>query len=130
MWAVLIIFKAAHIFACAPRDSRFLKVREMLLDLDNTLVDRAAAFNSWARDFVINLGRPTSDAEWLIKADRDGYESRIALAQAIRNQFRLNTSVTDLVNQLLYENVSAMKVDIATTGALKEPGITAGTSPL
>lgn len=48
----------------------------LLVDLDNTLVDRTSAFACWATNFVRSLGRPDSDAAWLITADRDGYEPR------------------------------------------------------
>jgi FMN phosphatase YigB (HAD superfamily) len=64
----------------------------LLIDLDNTLVDRAGAFDRWAREFmsareVASAGEVASargggaaDAEWLVAADRDGLESRERLA--------------------------------------------------
>lgn len=88
----------------------------LLVDLDNTLVDRAAAFNSWSGDFVRLLGRPESEAAWLIEADRDGYEPRESLARAIKQRFRLDTAVEDLVHRLLHEHVASM----TTGGGVKQ----------
>lgn len=50
----------------------------LLIDLDNTLIDRRAAFKAWAQS---RFG--PSEVPWLIEADRDGYEKREALAAKI-----------------------------------------------
>lgn len=91
----------------------------LLVDLDNTLVDRASAFNSWSFDFVRLLGRPDSEAAWLIESDRDGYEPRESLACSIKERFSLDTSVEDLVDKLLYEHVDSMTIEAATKKALR-----------
>ncbi|MBT2555542.1 HAD family hydrolase [Arthrobacter sp. ISL-5] len=90
----------------------------LLVDLDNTLVDRASAFNLWAMHFVRSLGRPDSEAEWLIATDRDGYEPRESLARAIRKRFKTNKSIDALVNALLYEHVDLLTMDPLTIDAL------------
>ena len=74
-----------------------------MLDLDNTLVDRRGAFATWARDFVGGFDGDTSDLEWLIAADQDGYRPRAELAVLIRQRFHLNTPVPDLVDSLRHE---------------------------
>ncbi|OPX12952.1 HAD family hydrolase [Mycobacterium sp. AT1] len=61
----------------------------LLLDLDNTLVDRAAAFLRWAERFVVARG---GDVDWLVDADADGYEPRARLAERIRSQYLLDDS--------------------------------------
>src|SRR5579859_2970785 len=63
----------------------------LLLDLDNTLVDRAAAFLGWAGEFVAlhATGPVADDVEWLIAADADGYEARDRLALRIAERFHL-----------------------------------------
>ncbi|MFC7277897.1 hypothetical protein ACFQS1_28255 [Paractinoplanes rhizophilus] len=43
----------------------------LLIDLDNTLIDRRAAFKGWAES---RFGQ--SEVPWLVEADRDGHESR------------------------------------------------------
>ena len=50
----------------------------LLIDLDNTLIDRTAAFKGWA---TTRFGE--SEVPWLVEADRDGYERRAALAALI-----------------------------------------------
>ena len=50
----------------------------LLIDLDNTLIDRRAAFKAWAQS---RFG--PSEVPWLVEADRDGYEKREALAAKI-----------------------------------------------
>lgn len=82
----------------------------LLVDLGNTLVDRAHAFNTWAIDFVRSLGRPCSDAEWLITADRDGGEPRKSLAHTISARFEIALSTGVFVNELLYDHVRLMSV--------------------
>jgi putative hydrolase of the HAD superfamily len=44
----------------------------LLVDLDNTLVDRAGAFARWAREFASAHGGGAADVQWLVTADRDG----------------------------------------------------------
>jgi putative hydrolase of the HAD superfamily len=54
----------------------------LLVDLDNTLIDRAAAFKAWARS---RYGE--SAVEWLIAADQDGYAPREAVARRIADRY-------------------------------------------
>lgn len=62
----------------------------LLLDLDNTLVDRAAAFQKWAERFTAAHG---GDVDWLVEADADGYEPRVRLAERIRSKYLLDDAV-------------------------------------
>jgi hypothetical protein len=41
----------------------------LLIDLDNTLIDRTGAFKGWAVEYVTTLGGDSADAEWIIAAD-------------------------------------------------------------
>ena len=41
----------------------------LLLDLDNTLVDRAFAYQRWARRYAASLGGNEEDVSWLIAED-------------------------------------------------------------
>ena len=50
----------------------------LLIDLDNTLIDRRAAFKAWTE---CRFG--PSEVPWLVEVDRDGYEKREALAAKI-----------------------------------------------
>ncbi|MHC6175920.1 HAD family hydrolase [Glutamicibacter sp. X7] len=91
----------------------------LLVDLDNTLVDRASAFDSWATAFVESIGKSKSDVEWLIQADRDGYEPRDSLAHAIHERFELEMAVEGILDRLLYEHVDWLTMETATAQALR-----------
>jgi hypothetical protein len=54
------------------RDSK----RLMLFDLDNTLIDRAAAFRSWASRFVRERELEPDVVDWLDSIDDDGIKPR------------------------------------------------------
>ena len=74
----------------------------LLVDLDNTLIDRAAAVDRWARKFAAVHGRvagadadtnddsDADDAAWLVAADRDGLEPRERFAAMIAERFGLD----------------------------------------
>jgi putative hydrolase of the HAD superfamily len=62
----------------------------LLVDLDNTLIDRADAFGRWAQEFTAAHGRSPADARWLTDADRDGLEPREQFAAAVGERFSLN----------------------------------------
>ncbi|WP_035749077.1 HAD family hydrolase [Arthrobacter sp. 35W] len=91
----------------------------LLVDLDNTLVDRASAFNLWATTFVRSLGGSDLDDEWLIAADRDGYEPRESLARAIKDRFDTGLGIEDLAHALLLEHVDLLTIDPGTISALR-----------
>ena len=62
----------------------------LLVDLDNTLIDRAGAFERWAHGFVSARGGDAGDAAWLVAADRDGLEPRERFAGVIAERFGLD----------------------------------------
>lgn len=76
--------------------------RLLLVDLDNTLVDRALSFNHWAAGFVRDLGGSAADTAWLIEADDDGYQARESLAAAINARFETGFGIPALIEVLLY----------------------------
>lgn len=90
----------------------------LLVDLDNTLVDRAFAFNQWAAEFVRGLGGSAADVAWLIESDNDGYQPRESLANAINARFKTTQGIPALIELLLYEHVGAMVLDSVTAAAL------------
>lgn len=92
--------------------------RLLLVDLDNTLVDRALSFNHWAAGFIRDLGGSAADTAWLIEADDDGYQARESLAAAINARFETGFGIPALIEVLLYEHVGAMVLDSATAAAL------------
>jgi len=71
----------------------------VLFDLDNTLVDRQAAYRRWAVDFAAAAGLDEAAVAWLVRADDDGFADRQVLFRAAREEFGLPESVGDLVEQ-------------------------------
>ena len=69
----------------------------LLLDLDNTLLDRAGAFQVWATDFLTRIGAPRAELDWLLDVDADGLTNRWDVAEAIKDRYRLRTPSIDLV---------------------------------
>lgn len=94
----------------------------LLLDLDNTLLDRAGAFRAWARDFLGKVGAPADDLAWIIEADGDGLTSRWELADAIRQRYGLPLSAIDLVDALHDGVVAHSRLDPLVACAVRIAG--------
>jgi putative hydrolase of the HAD superfamily len=93
----------------------------LLVDLDNTLIDRAGAFVRWAREFASVRGGGEADAQWLVAADRDGLESRERLAALISERFGLDgRGETGLVAQLRGGLVGQVIPNVAVARALRD----------
>ncbi|MFE7278146.1 HAD family hydrolase [Streptomyces sp. NPDC057623] len=59
----------------------------LLLDLDNTLLDRDAAFRDAVADFLAEQGLPAADLTWVADADASGYTPRQELATAMTDRY-------------------------------------------
>ncbi len=70
--------------------------RLLLIDLDNTLLDRAGAFQAWATGYLRLLGAPPIDVDWLVSVDADGLTSPWDTAQAMKERYTLSETVIDL----------------------------------
>jgi len=92
----------------------------LLVDLDNTLIDRVGAFARWAREFVSARGGATADVQWLIAADRDGFEQRERLAALICERFGLDGGAEmEILAELRRGMVRNIVPDDAVTAALR-----------
>jgi putative hydrolase of the HAD superfamily len=69
----------------------------LLCDLDNTIIDRAAAFRAWATDFATGHGHDAVTVEWLVAMDGDGYGDRDAFFAGVRDRFGLAEPVEEIV---------------------------------
>lgn len=81
----------------------------VLLDLDNTLVDRDGAFKTWAASFVAEVGADLAEMDWLVSADGSGYTPRRDLAERIVRRFGLSCSVDAVVARLRFEVVAGIE---------------------
>jgi putative hydrolase of the HAD superfamily len=119
----------------------------LLIDLDNTLIDRSAGFRQWMDSFMSALGRHSTDDEaWLVAADEDGFVPRAQFFDAVRRRYGLKETVEELVDTYQAEFPSLIppppsatidalsmarsaghKICIVTNGdrAIQEPKITA-----
>ncbi|MDQ0956479.1 putative hydrolase of the HAD superfamily [Streptomyces sp. B4I13] len=59
----------------------------LLLDLDNTLVDRDAAFHAAVADFLAAHDLPASDLTWVMAIDGSGYTARCEVAAALTDRY-------------------------------------------
>ena len=94
----------------------------LLLDLDNTLLDRVSAFRAWAEDFVAAVGAPASDVDWIIDVDADGLTDRWDVAEALRDRYRLRASAIDLVDSLREGVLNNTRLDPLVACALRIAG--------
>lgn len=59
----------------------------LMLDLDNTLVDRDAAFREAVADFLAAHGLPPDDLAWLMSVDASGYTPKPAVAEVMTERY-------------------------------------------
>ncbi|GAA4911269.1 putative hydrolase of the HAD superfamily [Stackebrandtia albiflava] len=70
--------------------------RLALFDLDNTLVDRAAAHRRWVERLVADHGLGPGAVEWLIAEDGDGLTPKDRYFAAVKTRFDLRESTEEL----------------------------------
>ncbi|QNE17351.1 HAD family hydrolase [Kribbella qitaiheensis] len=65
-------------------------------DLDNTLIDRDAAFATWAEWWAQSVGLGADAVSWLLDRDEGGFRPRADLFGGAKEQFGLRASVEAL----------------------------------
>ncbi|WP_223167829.1 HAD family hydrolase [Nonomuraea sp. SYSU D8015] len=68
----------------------------VLFDLDNTLIDRLAAFQQWAAEFAAARGLGPDGAAWLVETDADGSMPMDVFFGLVREHFGLAEPAEDL----------------------------------
>jgi putative hydrolase of the HAD superfamily len=91
----------------------------LLLDLDNTLLDRAGAFQVWATNFIRRIGAPPDELDWILDVDADGLTNRWDVAEAIKERYRLRTPSIDLVESLDDGMIENTRLDPLVACALR-----------
>ncbi|MGW5671591.1 HAD family hydrolase [Micromonospora sp. NPDC003776] len=91
----------------------------LLLDLDNTLLDRAGPFRAWGERFLAGVGAPPGDIDWLLSVDADGLTDRWDVADAIRDRYALRIPSIDLVEELHDGVVANTRLDPLVACALR-----------
>lgn len=85
----------------------------LLLDPDNTLIDRDAAFRAAAAAFLHTHGLPTADLPWVTAVDGGGYTPRPEVAAALTDRYA-DAVPPDAVRTLL-DTGAADRVVLAPT---------------
>ncbi|WP_405098708.1 HAD family hydrolase [Micromonospora sp. NBC_01412] len=91
----------------------------LLLDLDNTLLDRAGPFRAWGERFLDGVGAPATDIDWLLSVDADGLTDRWDVADAIRDRYGLLIPSVDLVEELHDGVLASSRLDALVACALR-----------
>ncbi|MFF4262564.1 HAD family hydrolase [Streptomyces virginiae] len=60
----------------------------LMVDLDNTLVDRDAAFRDAVTTFLVEHHLPATEVTWVMAVDAGGYTARHDVAVAMNDRFR------------------------------------------
>jgi FMN phosphatase YigB (HAD superfamily) len=72
----------------------------LLVDVDNTLIDRTAGFDLWAKAFLREVGKSAdSEMSWLRVVDEDGLASRESFFEQVRRRYNLGESTRALVTK-------------------------------
>jgi putative hydrolase of the HAD superfamily len=95
----------------------------LLIDLDNTLLERAGAFRAWAESFLRKVDAPY-DVEWVMSVDAGGATPRWDVADALRARYHLLTSSVELVEELQEAVVEYATLDPLVACALRIAGDT------
>lgn len=81
----------------------------LLMDLDNTLVDRDGAFASWAGEFIAAHGGTRDDLHWLLETDGHGYTHRAILADGLLERLDLTATRDELIQTLLHGHAGSVQ---------------------
>ncbi len=90
-----------------------------LFDLDNTLLDREAAFSRWAESFGTELGLPEGSLTLIEQLDGDGSIPREEFFEAVRRAFGITTSIEELVSHYYLEYPECFAIATDTIDALR-----------
>jgi FMN phosphatase YigB (HAD superfamily) len=120
---------------------RHVLPRLACFDLDNTLIDRDAAFEAWAEWWARSEGLGAEGVRWLLAQDEGGFRPRGELFGGVRKQFGLRASVDALVEaydrehplftwveQAVLEGLAALRtagwrVAVVTNGGVVQQGL-------
>jgi len=91
-----------------------------LFDLDNTLLDREAAFSRWAEAFIRNNGLPESARRFLEATDQDGMTPKDIFFEEIRDAFNISSDVDTLLVRYHIEYPACYTVDAEVVRGLRQ----------
>jgi HAD superfamily hydrolase (TIGR01549 family) len=93
-------------------------MRLALFDLDNTLIDRQAVFERWARSFVEQHELGQDAVGIILEADQDGFATREAVFGTVVARYALASSIDDLTEQYRQHYLELFEPDETVQAAL------------
>jgi HAD superfamily hydrolase (TIGR01509 family) len=87
-------------------------------DLDNTLVDRAAAFRRWATAFAATHGEGAELVDWLVEIDGDGFGPRPDFYILVRDRVGITAPVSEIVADYYRDFLPQYRADVDIPDAL------------
>ncbi|MZD08211.1 HAD-IA family hydrolase [Streptomyces sp. SID5785] len=83
----------------------------LMLDLDNTLVDRDAAFHAAVAEFLAGHGLPPTDLSWVAALDAGGYARREEVAAGMTQRYGRSIPISAI--RTLLDTGAADRVELA-----------------
>lgn len=90
----------------------------ILVDLDNTLIDRDSAFRAAAAGFLAEHGLPDTDLTWIMGLDAGGYTARDVVTSAMADRYEGAASVSTIRALLDNGGADRVRLETATRDAL------------
>ena len=94
--------------------------RLALFDVDNTLLDRQAAFEHWGADFLVAYDIASSEFSTLSSIDNDGVTPRDAFFAQVKERFGIATSLEQLLEDYHRAYASYYPAPLETIQALRK----------
>lgn len=83
----------------------------LLIDLDNTLIDRDAAFATWVHEVADESGADDEAADRVIEVDDSGYGEREDVARALQRELGVTDDLDTLVDRIRHEHVKHVELN-------------------
>jgi putative hydrolase of the HAD superfamily len=92
----------------------------LLCDLDDTVLDRSAAFAAWVDRFLARRGLDAAEHRpWLLDIDEAGYRPRREFFALVRERLHLPDSVETLIAEFYGEFASLFRLEADTEAAVQ-----------
>ncbi|MBO3732470.1 HAD family hydrolase [Glycomyces niveus] len=92
----------------------------VMIDLDNTLIDRDGAFRLGVTEFLAAHRLPAEDVDWVMGVDASGYATRSTVAQAIIERYPVGLEEGEVIAFLRRGARERARIEPSTAEALRE----------
>ncbi|NED98779.1 HAD family hydrolase [Phytoactinopolyspora halotolerans] len=72
----------------------------LLVDLDDTLIDRTAAVRAWLEGFIGDVGAPISDVDYLLDIDAGARGLAVEFARTLQERYGLGRPIEDIAEDI------------------------------